>query len=277
MVGSRIVELLGTKHIFDDLSLTSGIDITNLESLDSIKNDTEHEVVILLAAKADVDGCEKDKELSESGDAWKINVLGVKNIVEACRATNKKIIYISTDFVFDGENTPEGGYKENDTPNPVNWYAETKFRGEEVVRNSGLSFIISRIAYPYRREFELKKDFVRAIVERLKSGQTVMAITDHVMTPTYIDDIAYALDRLIETDSTGIFHVTGSQSLTPHDAALLIAEKFGLDKSLISKTARAEYFAGKAPRPFNVSMNNDKIQKLGIKMRGFAEGLEEIR
>ena len=276
MVGSRITELLSDKHSFDDLSLTSGVDITNPQSLDVIKKDIEHEVVILLAAKADVDGCETDKRSGEDGTAWKINVGGVKNVVDACLPTNKKLIYISTDFVFDGENTPEGGYREEDKPNPINWYAETKYRGEEVVRNSGLPFIIARIAYPYRKEFELKKDFVRAIVSRLKSNQTVAAITDHVMTPTFIDDIAFALDKLIETDSKGIFHVTGSQSLTPYDAAILIAEKFNLDKSLITKTTREEYFKGKAPRPFNVSMNNDRIKNLGVKIKSFEEGLVSL-
>ena len=276
MVGSRITELLSDKHSFDDLSLTSGVDITNPQSLDVIKKDIEHEVVILLAAKADVDGCETDKRSGEDGTAWKINVGGVKHVVDACLNTNKKLIYISTDFVFDGENTPEGGYREEDKPNPINWYAETKYRGEEVVRNSGLPFIIARIAYPYRKEFELKKDFVRAIVSRLKSNQTVAAITDHVMTPTFIDDIAFALDKLIETDSKGIFHVTGSQSLTPYDAAILIAEKFNLDKSLITKTTREEYFKGKAPRPFNVSMNNDRIKNLGVKIKSFEEGLVSL-
>lgn len=276
LVGSRIVELLSDKHSFTDLSLTNGVDITDPSSLDKVKNDTEHKVVLLLAAKADVDGCEKDKELGESGAAWKINVGGVQNIVNACKPTNKKIIYISTDFVFDGENSPEVGYTEEDIPNPINWYAETKFRGEEVVKNSGLPFVIARIAYPYRKEFDLKVDLVRAIKVRLTENMPIAAIIDHIMTPTFIDDIAYALGKLIETDQKGIFHMTGSQSLTPYDLAILIAEKFGLDKTLISKTTRAEYFKGKAPRPFNVAMNNDKIKQLGIQMKTVDEGIDLI-
>lgn len=276
LVGSRIVELLSDKHSFDDLSLTNGVDITDPTSLDVIKNDTEHEVVILLAAKADVDGCEADKSLGERGDAWKINVGAVQNVVDACKPTNKKLIYISTDFVFDGENTPVGGYTEDDKPHPINWYADTKYQGEIVVQNSGLPFIIARIAYPYRKEFELKKDFVRAIVDRLKNGQTISAVTDHVMTPTFIDDIATCIDVLIHHSKTGIYHVTGGQSLTPYDAVLLIADKFGLDKSLVTKTTRAEHFKGKAPRPFNLSMNNDKIKQLGINMKTFEQGLALI-
>src|SRR5207302_1440576 len=170
------------------------------------------------------EGCEKDKTLGESGDAYKINVLGTQNIVDASKATNKKYIYISTDFVFGKEEPPQGGFTQDSKPNPVNWYGETKWRGEEVVRNSGLPFLIVRIAYPYRKEFPLKKDFVRAIRDRLQNGGQAKAITDHLMTPTFIDDIAYALGKLIETDVTGIYHVVGSQSVSPYDASIMIAE-----------------------------------------------------
>jgi dTDP-4-dehydrorhamnose reductase len=274
LVGSRIVELLSGKHAFQDLSLTNGVDITNPASLDVIKNDKDHEVVILLAAKADVDGCEQDRELGQEGAAWKINVTGVQNVVDACRPSNKKIIYISTDFVFDGENTPDGGYKEEDMPNPINWYAKTKYEGEKAVENSGLPFIIARIAYPYRKEFSGKLDFVRAIRKRLQENQLVAAVTDHIFNPTFIDDIAHALDTLIAKNQTGIFHVTGSQSLTPYEAAFLIAEKFDLDASFIAKTTRDEYFSGKAKRPLNVSMNNTKIISIGVRMKAFEEGLD---
>lgn len=276
MVGSRIAELLKTNYSFDDLSLTNGVDIANPASLDIIKNDKEHEVVIHLAAKADVDACEADIQMGESGDAWKINVGGVQNVVNACMPSKKKLIYISTDFVFGGEDTPENGYTEEDNPNPINWYAKTKFEGEEIVKNSGLPYLIVRIAYPYRKEFEMKKDFVRAIITRLKQNLPIAAITDHKFNPTFIDDIAFALDKLIEINATGTFHVTGSQSLTPYIAAILIADKFDLDKSLISETTRAEYFKDKAQRPFNVSMNNDKIKKLGVDMKTFEEGLKLI-
>lgn len=276
LVGSLIVELLEGRHEFTDLSLTNGVDITDPSSLDVIRNDTEHAVVLLLAAKADVDGCELDKPHGEEGAAFKINVGGTKNVVEACRVGNKKLIYISTDFVFDGEKEPPYVYSEEDKPNPVNWYAMTKYKGEEVVKNSGIPFIIARIAYPYRQEFDPKKDFVRAIAARLENKQPISAVTDHMMTPTLIDDIAYALDALIEQNAEGIYHVVGNQTITPYDAAMLIAEICGLDKSLISKTTRAEYFKGKAPRPFNLSLNNARIKQLGVTMHGFAQGLQKI-
>jgi dTDP-4-dehydrorhamnose reductase len=277
LVGSRIQSLLADKYAFDNLSLDTGVNITDASTLDVIRRDTEHPIVLHLAAKADVDGCEKDKELGEEGAAYQINVKGTENVVNACRDGNKKIIYISTDFVFDGENTPEGGYREEDKPNPINWYSETKYKGEEVIRNSGLPFLIVRIAYPYlKKEFPLKKDFVHAILGRLQNNQPVTGVTDHLMSPTFLDDIAKALDVLIEQNQTGIFHVVGSEFISPYDAAMKMANVFDLDKSLISKTTREEYFKGKAPRPFNLSLNNDRIKKLGVHMRTFTQGLMSL-
>jgi dTDP-4-dehydrorhamnose reductase len=276
MVGSKIVELLQDKYTFDDLSLTSGVDITDASSLEGIKNDTEHEVVIHLAAKADVDGCEKDKELGEAGAAFRINVLGTRNVIEACRKTDKKIIYISTDFVFDGVKEAPYQYTEDDVPNPLNWYAMTKYQGEEIVRQSGIPSIIMRIAYPYRDEFTLKDDFVRAIAKRLQNNLPIAGITDHIMTPTLIDDFAPAIDALITNQAIGIYHVVGNQSLSPYEAACMIAKKIGIDPNVIKKTTRTEYFNGKAPRPFNLALNNDKITQLKVHMTSFEEGLEKV-
>lgn len=274
LVGSRVIELLSNEYQVDQLSLTNGVDITDSRTLVSLRDDTEHPVVIHMAAKADVDGCEADRLLGEDGDAYRINVQGTQNVVDACKPRNKKIIYISTDFVFDGEHTPEGGYTETDACSPVNWYAQTKYNGEERIRQSGLPYVIARIAYPFRKDlFDLKKDFVHAIMARLAEDKEIKGITDHVMTPTYLDDIAAALAVLINVPESGIFHVVGSQSLTPYEAALLIAKKFGYNKSLISETTREEYFRDKAKRPFDLSLNNAKIEKLGVTMQSFTEGL----
>lgn len=277
LVGSRVVELLSKDHGITNVSVSSGVDITKPETLDVIKHDTEHEVVIQFAAKADVDGCETDKPLGEEGDAFKINVTGTQNVAAACKIGKKKLIYISTDFVFDGVNPPEGGYTEEDTPKPLGWYAETKEKGEEVVKKAGIPYLILRIAYPYRKEFEAKKDFVRAIKDRLAQGLPVKAITDHKFTPTFIDDIAPAIDALLKNDEIGIYHVVGSQSLSPYEASVLIAKTFGYDDSLVGQTTREEFFAGRAPRPFDLTLNNAKIEKLGVTMRSFEEGLTEMR
>ena len=276
LVGSRIVELLGDKYEFENLSISTGIDITDRDTvLEKIKN-SDASIVFHLAAKTNVDGCELDKPLGEKGDAWKINVLGTQNVADGCSQNNKKLIYISTDFVFDGTNPPVGGYSEEDIPNPPNWYAKTKYEGEKIVQTSKNPWIIIRIAYPYRANFQ-RLDFTRAILKKLQEGQPVAGVTDHIFTPTFIDDIAFAVDALIKNSSEGVFHVVGSQSLTPFDAVSLIAEEFKLDTSKVNKTTRTDFFRGHAPRPFQLRLKNDKISKLGVRMRTFEEGLKEIK
>jgi len=276
LVGSRIVDLLSSEYSFEDISRKTGTDITDTPAVLNRLKFSNAEYVIHMAAYTNVDGAEEQKDLGENSEAWKINVLGTENVVKACEETGKKIIYISTDFIFDGENTPQGGYTEEDVPNPINWYAKTKYEGEKRVQNASIPWTIVRIAYPYRAQFD-KNDFFRAMKNRLAEGQEIKAITDHVYCPTFIDDIAPALDVLISKNKSGIYHVTGNEALSPKDAALKIAETFDLDKNLIGTTTRSVYFSGKAQRPFDLSMNNGKIKALGVVMRGFAEGLQEVK
>jgi len=243
-----------------------------------------------MAGKTNVDGCELDKKRDKQildlkslkeqekawmkeQTAWAINVYGTQNIIEACQKSGKKIVYISTDFVFDGK---KRNYSEDDECNPVNWYAKTKYEGEKLVQDSGLESLITRIAYPYRAFFA-KNDFVRALLGKLQKSEELSAITDHIMVPTFIDDIVNALDVLIQLGQKGIFHVVGSQTVTPYDAAVKIAREFDLDESLISKTSRREYFADKAVRPFCLYLKNDKIGKLGIEMSTFDKGIIEVK
>jgi dTDP-4-dehydrorhamnose reductase len=290
LVGSRFTELLDEVYEFKHISLTNGIDILDKNTIYDKVLSSDANIVIHMAAKTNVDGCENDKERDkeilsfksteekenawrEEKTAWAVNVFGTQNVVKACQETNKKIIYISTDFVFDGT---KRSYLEEDKPDPINWYAKTKYEGEKLIQNSGLDYIIARIAYPYRALFE-RSDFVRGLIYKLDKREKLSMVTDHVMVPTFIDDIVNALDILIRTEQKGIFHVVGSQKLSPYEAALAIAREFDLDESVISKTTRREYFAGKAPRPFCLYLKNDKIGKLGIEMSTFNKGLKEIK
>ena len=146
----------------------------------------------------------------------------------------------------------------------------------KIVQNLKTPWIIIRIAYPYRANFA-KLDFLRAILGKLQEGKSIAAIIDNIFTPTFIDDSASALDILINSNSKGIFHVVGSQSLTSFEAASLIADEFNLDKSKISKTTRSEFFSNRAARPFQLALKNDKITKLGVRMKTFEKGIREIK
>ena len=274
LVGSRIQELSKDKYQFENLSLDTGVDITDSEKIFSLITSSHASLVLHLAAKTDVDSCQKDMSQGTNGQAWKINVEGTKNVINACSRSGKKLIYVSTDFVFDGKK--EKPYSEEDSPNPVNWYGQTKYEGEKLVTSSSLSWVILRLAYPYRANFQ-KRDFVRALIDRLKDGEKVSLITDHIMTPTFIDDLSYALEKIVNKESLEIFHAIGSQFVSPFEAGVIIANIFGFDKNLLQKTTREEFFKNRAPRPFNLSLKNDKIQKLGIRMKSFEEGVLEVK
>ncbi len=276
LVGSRIVELLNSSFKFENISRSTGVDITNPDQVLKALNESSAEIVLHLAAKTDVDGCEKDKDLKKDGEAWKINVEGTRNVAGACEKTGKKLIYVSTDFVFDGEIKEGEFYTEESIPNPVNWYAMTKYEGEKAVREFSSPWIIVRLAYPYRANFE-KPDFFRAIKKRLESKQPVAAVTDHIFAPTLIDDFASCLKVLIQNNVKGIFHTVGEELLSPFEASNIIAEAFDLDKNLISKTTRKEFFKGRAPRPFRLALKNAKIESFGVRNSTFREGLLKIR
>lgn len=276
LVGSRIKELLESEFDIANFSLENGVNITDASTLSPLIEEAPA-TVFHLAAKADVDGCEKDKEQGEEGGAWKINVVGTQNVLKACEKAGHKMIYVSTDFVFDGDTTPEGGYSEQDIPNPQNWYAQTKFEGENNVLRSSDANVVMRIAYPYRSEFSEKLDFVRAILARLQSHQEVKAVTDHIMTPTFIDDIALGVKTLIDENASGIYHVVGSSSVSPYDAVSAIARVFSIANPSITRATRAEFFSGRAPRPFDLTLKNDRIKNLHVPMHTFDEGLVEMK
>jgi dTDP-4-dehydrorhamnose reductase len=277
LVGSRITEILSDKFEFIPVSTSTGVDITKPETLVSIKDYSKANFILHLAAKTDVDGCEAEKDLGDQSEAWKINVNGSGHVAEIARETGKKVIYISTDFVFDGEKPISEEYTEKDQPNPVNFYAETKFEGERKIEESGADFAILRIAYPYRAQFDTKPDFMRAIKGRLEKGLEIKGVTDHIFCPTFIDDLASVIEMLIKNDATGIYHSVGSERLSPYEASIKIAEVFGLDKNLISETTREEFFRDRAMRPFNLALSNAKINELGVNMRGFEECLQLVK
>jgi len=273
MVGTRVAEILSDNFEFEDISLATGIDITDKKSVDRVISESESKIVLHLAAKTDVDSCEDDKILGEDGAAWQINVVGTENIIEAAKANGKRVIYISTDFVFDGT---KDEYHEDDKANPVSWYGNTKYLGEERLSSSDIDFTILRISYPYRNLFEQKKDFVHRIIEQLKIDAKIMAVRDHIITPTFIDDIAFGLSLFLKRNLSGIYHLVGSSSLSAEAAARLIRTVFNL-KGEVNPIDRSIYFKDRAFRPFNLTLRNDKIGKLGIRMSNFNEGLKTVK
>ena len=276
LVGSRIVELLGHDFEFEDISRKTGTDIADKTAVLARLQNSDAEFVLHLAAYTNVDEAEKEKDFKEQSAAWRINVEGTKHILSACQKTGKHLIHFSTDMVFPGTKELPERYTEEDATGAVGWYATTKEEAEKVIKSAQIPWTILRIAYPYRAHFE-KKEYVRMFKQLLEEGREIQTVTDHYFTPTFIDDLANILQLVFNKKLTGIYHAGGKDSISPYDAAMQVAKTFGLPTNLIGKTTRSDYFAGKAPRAFNLSLNSDKIKGLGIPLRSFEDGLEEIK
>lgn len=263
LVGSRIIELL--KEDFEFINLPQKImDITNKDEVIQVIKDINFDFFLHLAAYTKVSQAQIDKK-----NCYKVNVEGTKNVFEAVNQKKKKFIYISTDFVFDGKNPP---YFEDSKPNPIGVYGQSKYEGEKIVGDEAM---IIRIAYPYRAKFDLKLDFFRKFKRYLEEKKQLTLIKDSLMTPTFIDDIAFGFKYLIKNFSKEIFHLVGSDSLSPYEIGLMIAEKFKLDKKLIKKILFADFTKGK---PYFPQWSVIKSKKNNFrKMKTFEEGLDKIK
>lgn len=279
LVGSRLVELLGDKYQFVDFSLDSGIDILDEGVLKKeFEKYKDAAAVLHLAAFTDTDAAWQQRG-DKKGLCYRLNVLGTKNIISLCQKYQKYLIYISTDFVFDGEK--EGKYTEEDRPRPIEWYGQTKLWAEEEVLRSGLPAAVVRIAFPFRAHFDPKEDIVRKIIRGLRTKMLYPMFADQQITPTFIDNIARGLDYFFENRPEGIYHLVGSTSLSPYRMALMTARLFGFDRKLVKRGSFLEYQKSHAShsRPWhkNLVLSNQKVASLGIKMAPFEEALLEMK
>jgi len=259
LIGSRVIELLHDKFIFIPISIEQ-MDITNKDQVDKIISSIDFDFFLHLAGYTNVDGAEVNKKL-----AWKINVDGTYNVFTAVQKQRKKFVYISTDFVFDGKVPP---FNENILPNPLSYYAKTKYEGEKIVKDQAM---IIRLSYPYRKEFPDKLDFVRSIKSMLKKNKTFTMVKDAIITPTFIDDIAYGFEYLIHHFTPEIYHLIGSDSLSPFQAAQTITSNFRLNENLIKPISFLEYSINKAMRPQYSKIISSKNNF--YRMKSFKEGL----
>lgn len=280
LVGSRIVELLKDKFEFVDFSLDSGVNVLDTTSLEAAFEANKDAIAVLhMAAFTDTNAAWEQRG-DKTGICYQLNVEGTRNILNLAKKYNQYLIYISTDFVFDGNKTTP--YTETDTPNPIEWYGETKYLGEKVIQNSDYTnYNISRITYPYRAKFEPKVDIIRKVLIKLQNNEQVKMFSDQTCTYTFIDDIAAALGYFLENSTTGIYHLVGSSSHTPYDMCLKIAEVFDLDKSLISASNLDEFVRSQpeGSRPWQKTLitSNQKATTLGLRFKTLIEGLEEIK
>ena len=257
---------LESSNLPSDISFYT-IDITNYEQSEKKIIKISPDVIVLTAAMTNVDQCEVDRKL-----ASKINVMGPLNIVKACIKTNSKLVFLSTDFVFDGEKKRGYYYKETDIPNPLSYYAKTKYKAELIIFNSGIEYLICRTAVLYGWN-KTKLNFITWILNNLKQNNQISIITNQINSATHVINLAQIILKLIEKKTKGIYNTAGNCALNRYEIALKCAEVFGYNKNLIIPV---DFFEQKAIRPKNVGLDISKLKKLigtELKIYNLEEGL----
>jgi len=276
LLGSKMVEL--AKEYYEVVPLhhtkplhsnSLRLDMTQRKWVSDFFSKLKPNIVIHAASETNVDKCETQRE-----QAWKINVEGTRNIAVSCSKANTKLVYISTDYVFDGE---KGDYKEQDEPNPVNYYGVTKLEGENQVAQHCENHLILRTSVLYGWH-PWKQNFVTWTINRLKQNKETTVVRDHYNTPTLADNLAEITIEAVQKDLQGLYHASGSERTSRYEFARQIAKTFNLDQSLIKPIKLSQLTAWIAKRPKDSSLNIESIQRqLKTKLLNIHEGLNRMK
>lgn len=249
------------------------VNITERRQVATVLSKIKPDIVIHTAAYTDVDGCELDPK-----KAYSINSEGAKNIALACKTIDSVLVYISTDFVFDGRKKKP--YKEMDKPNPLSVYAKSKLAGEKAVRKALKKYFILRTSWLYGRN---GRNFVDTIIAKGKEGNALKVVDDQVGSPTYTKDLAKAIHALIDrvfapnaqrSMQYGIYHVTNSGSVSWFDYTKEILRLKKINIKVMPITS--DQLDRPAKRPAMSVLDNSKFRVFtGCRMRKWQEALKD--
>ncbi|CBN55135.1 MULTISPECIES: SDR family oxidoreductase [Kamptonema] len=271
LVGSHLLQtchqrgwnVTGTYQNFAQPGLIP-LQITNAAAVRSLITESQPEVVFLPAFRSNVDYCEQNPE-----ETYQINVVGCLNVAHATRDVRAKLVFYSSDYVFNGKNGP---YQEIDKPDPICVYGLQKLEVEEKISELLDDYLICRIAWVYGQEKQ-GKNFVLRLISMLTNNQAIRVPQDQVGSPTLADDIGEASCRLVEVGAKGLFHITGIDCMNRYQFALKIAEVFGLQTDTLLPVMTSELNQA-AARPLKCGMRCDRlVQNLNWNLRGVLEGL----
>lgn len=245
------------------------IDLTRktpvLEAIGSCKP----EIIIHAAAISSPDVCEQQKER-----AWEVNVTGTQNILDAALLLGCRVVYVSTDMVFDGE---QGNYAETDMPAPVNYYGLTKQEGEKLCLQSRADALVVRITLQYGRGNGVHSSSSDWLMSNLQSGKQVSLFTDQFRTMTWVLDTAQGLEIAALYGTAGeIYHLTGPERISRYEFGRLFASAFNFPHSLLQQSLMEEIPTA-ASRPKDVSLNGEKfLRQFNYQPRGVRAGLKAM-
>ena len=200
-----------------------------------------------------------------------VNVTGTVNLLRQAAKLQSFFIFLSTDFIFDGV---QDVYTEESSAGPVNYYGQTKFLAEEEVKKYPWDWSIVRTVLVYGCCIKGRHNIVSMVAEAVQAGRTISIVDDQVRTPTYVEDLAEGIVKIMDKKATGIFHLSGEEVLTPYQMACAVAKYLQVDKNLVRRVT-AESFQQPARRPARTIFDLSKAKReLGYQPISFREGLK---
>lgn len=259
-LGSELCRALAGTIIAKDLpsfNLTS-------ESITEQIVEAHPSVIIHAGAYTDVDGAEREPERATA-----VNVKGTERVAKAAARIGARLLYVSTDYVFDG--LRQVPYREQDAPHPINHYGYTKWQGEQLVLSSGAKALVVRTAWLFGRN---GKNFVKSIMQAAQSQPCLKVVNDQRGCPTHAEDLAQAVAFLLHRDVEGIVHVTNGGSCTWHEFAEAIVREMGLSVPVLPITTGE---AGRlAKRPAYSILGGERLASLGLTLPDWQQALKRF-
>lgn len=250
------------------------LDIADADAVADALSAASPSVVINSAAMTNVDACQSHPE-----EALAANTAGPRHLAAACARLGARLVHVSTDYVFPGDDRQPGPYVEDAPVRPVNYYGWTKLQGEQAIADvcaDRVPWLVARTALVYGYVPGGRTNFITWLASELRAGRRVKIVHDQINTPTLADDLAAALLHLAYRDTQGIIHVAGPDLISRDAWARAIAAHYTLDESLIDILSTAE-LNQPAQRPLRSGLQTGRSQELtGVILRGITAGLEAL-
>jgi dTDP-4-dehydrorhamnose reductase len=260
-LGRELASLLPEATGFD----LPEVDITRSDSVATAVADARPELVIHCAAMTNVDGAAKDPALADT-----VNGLGTRNVAQAAARVNAALVYISTNEVFDGTKTEP--YLEHDTPHPINPYGKSKLDGERYAAESASRLYIVRTSWVAAAG---GRNFIHRIQQLADERGRLQVVTDEIANPTFAEDLAPAIVRLVATERFGIYHLTNKGYCSRYEYARKILESTGRGHIPVEPITLAQFSRPSTPPKFS-PLANTAAAALGIELPTWEEGLRSF-
>jgi len=243
------------------------IDLFDNDKIKKIIKNYNPDIVLHTIAHSSVDLCETDHSIAD-----RLHVDATNQIANTCASVNSKLIFLSTDAVFEGQLNKK--YSETDIPNPINYYGKTKLEAEKIVLNASSNNVVLRTSVIYG--WHEKSRFTNWILDYLKHGKSVDPFSDQFNTPTLIDDLVKVILKIIDKNISGLYHATGKTCLNRYQFAILLAKRFSYDVSLIHSVTKLEKKQN-APRPISTCLDSIKLENtLNFSFSDISAGIDSI-